>query len=71
MRRLWFLLTDGLPRLGLRLLDDLRARGRRCEWCHHFQPKDNIVGDCGLAKHTQLMNRQNWCTLYTKKTNSL
>ena len=71
MKRLWFLLTDGLPRLGLRLLDDLRSRGRRCEWCHWFLPKDNIVGHCWLAKPPQLVNRQNWCTHYRRMKNSL
>jgi len=70
MKRLWFLLK-ALPRLALRLLDDLRSRGRRCEWCHWFQPKDNIVGHCRMAKHPQWVGRQNWCTYYRKMKNSL
>ena len=65
MKRIWFLLTDGLPRLGLRLLDDLRSRGRRCEWCDWFHAKDQVCGICTNMQHqTQVMNRQDWCKLF-------
>ena len=47
MKRLWFLLTDGLPRLAGRLLDDLRSGGRMCRDCDRFVDfGDGVGGRC-------------------------